>query len=151
MFSLWQQKRLNDQGWDNKSPKLILRKHSVSLHITQGKTVQAKKIKESKLDPNLVTVGVDLNVKNLAVIIVRRQGKIIKRYLLPTRDLISTGIGTGELFPGTSGSPESRSRVSVLMLIFGRIFRGSRMLAASRSSANGENSLSIHVKWWSYV
>jgi len=77
-FSLWQQKRLNDQSWDNKSPKLILRKHSVSLHMTQEKTVQAKKVKESKLDPNLVTVGVDLNVKNLAVITVRWQGKIIE-------------------------------------------------------------------------
>ena len=87
MFSLWQQKRLNDQGWDNKSPKLILRKHSVSLHITQGKTVQAKKIKESKLDPNLVTVGVDLNVKNLAVITVRRQGKIIKTVLITDKGL----------------------------------------------------------------
>jgi len=76
-FSLWQEKRLTDQDWDNKSPKLILRRHSVGLHIPQEKPVEATKVKESKENADLVTVGVDLNVKNLAVITVRQHGKII--------------------------------------------------------------------------
>ena len=33
---------------------------------------------ESKADPDLVTVGVDLNVRNLAVITVRQHGQIIE-------------------------------------------------------------------------
>jgi len=35
-------------------------------------------VKESKLDPDLVTVAVDLNVKNLAVITVRQQSMILE-------------------------------------------------------------------------
>ncbi|HUW64789.1 MAG TPA: transposase [Spirochaetia bacterium] len=77
-FSLWQERRLTDGGWENKSPKLVLRSHTIGLHVTQEKPVEAKKIKDSKEDPDLVTVGVDLNVKNLAVITVRWHGTIIE-------------------------------------------------------------------------
>jgi len=77
-FSEWQNTRLNDSSWENKSPKLILRPNYVGLHISQEKTIKAKKVKESKEDPHLVTVGVDLNVKNLAVVTVREDGKIIE-------------------------------------------------------------------------
>ena len=77
-FSLWQEKRLVDQDWENKSPKLVLRRNSIGLHISQEKTVEAEKVKESKKNPDLITVGVDLNVKNLAVITVRFYGRIIE-------------------------------------------------------------------------
>jgi IS605 OrfB family transposase len=75
---LWQEKRLLDQDWENKSPKLILRSKSIGLHISQEKAIEAKKVKESKGDPDLVTVGVDLNVKNLAVVTVRLHGVVIE-------------------------------------------------------------------------
>jgi len=67
-----------DPAWEGQSPKLILRKKSAALHFPQVKSVEAKKVKESKEDPHLVTVGVDLNVKNLAVITVRQDGAIIE-------------------------------------------------------------------------
>ena len=70
--------RWRDPAWENQSPKLILRKHSAALHFPQLKEVKAKKVKESKGDPHLVTVAVDLNVKNLAVITVRQDGRIIE-------------------------------------------------------------------------
>lgn len=65
-----------EEGWEEESPKLILSKHAAALHCLQTKTITAKKIVESKRDPDLVTVAVDLNVKQLAVITVRQQGKI---------------------------------------------------------------------------
>ncbi|MCL6639478.1 MAG: transposase [Firmicutes bacterium] len=77
-FSPWQKKRLTETSWDNKSPRLILREKTAGLHITQEKTVEAKKVGESKKNPDLITVGIDLNVKNLAVITVRKNGVIIK-------------------------------------------------------------------------
>jgi IS605 OrfB family transposase len=43
----------------------------------QTKTITAQKIVESKRDPDLVTVAVDLNVKQLAVITARQRGQII--------------------------------------------------------------------------
>jgi transposase len=46
--------------------------------ISQTKKITAKKVMESKQDPDLVTVAVDLNVKNLAVITVRVRGTIIE-------------------------------------------------------------------------
>lgn len=81
------QQRRNDLGWENQSPKLVLRKASTELHFPQTKEISAKKIKESKLDPNLVTVAVDLNVKNLAVITVRQQGAIIETVFLTDHGL----------------------------------------------------------------
>jgi putative transposase len=70
--------RRTDPAWEQQSPKLILRGNSAALHFSQVKAVQAKKVKESKQDPHLVTVAVDLNVKNLAVITVRQDGNITK-------------------------------------------------------------------------
>jgi putative transposase len=57
---------------------LVLRKRSAELHFPQEKTIEAKKVVISKQDPDLVTVGVDLNVKTLAVITVRQHEKIIE-------------------------------------------------------------------------
>ena len=70
--------RWRDPAWEPQSPKLILRKKSAALHLPQVKAVEAKKVKESKEDPHLVTVAIDLNVKNLAVITVRQDGAIIE-------------------------------------------------------------------------
>src|SRR6266478_809775 len=70
--------RWRDPAWENQSPKLILRPKTAALHFAQVKTVAAKKVKASKEDPHLVTVAVDLNVKNLAVITVRQDGAIIE-------------------------------------------------------------------------
>jgi hypothetical protein len=58
------EQRRTEPGWEQQSPKLILRKKSAELHFPQTKEVRAKRIIESKLDPNLVTVAVDLNVRS---------------------------------------------------------------------------------------
>jgi len=55
---------------------LILNKQTAAIHFLQSKAITAKKIVESKRDPDLVTVAVDLNVKFLAVITVRQHGVI---------------------------------------------------------------------------
>ncbi len=60
--------RWRDPDWEHQSPKLILRKKSAALHFPQVKHIEAKKVKESKEDPHQVTVAIDLNVENLAVI-----------------------------------------------------------------------------------
>jgi transposase len=70
--------RLKETDWQRQSPTLVLRTHSAELHIPQVKKIAASKVMERKHDPDLVTVGVDLNVKNLAVITVRQHGQIIK-------------------------------------------------------------------------
>jgi putative transposase len=70
------QQRLTDPAWEKQSPKLVVRKNEASLHFSQTQEVKAQKIVESKQDPDLVTVAVDLNVKMLAVITVRQRGTI---------------------------------------------------------------------------
>jgi len=70
--------RLREAGWQHQSPTLVVRAHAAELHIPQIKQIQASKVMERKLDPELVTVGVDLNVKNLAVITVRQKDAIIE-------------------------------------------------------------------------
>jgi IS605 OrfB family transposase len=70
--------RWRDPAWEQQSPKLILRKKTAALHFSQVKKVEAKKVRESKEDPHLVTVAVDLNVRNLAVITVRQDDRIIE-------------------------------------------------------------------------
>jgi len=70
--------RLKETDWQRQSPTLVLRAHSSELHIPQAKKIAAKKVMERKQDPDLVTVAVDLNVKNLAVITVRQHGRIIE-------------------------------------------------------------------------
>src|SRR5260221_12531887 len=72
------QRRLTQANWEKESPKLVLHKHEASLHFAQTKQITAKKVVERKQDPDLVTVGVDLNVKNLAVITVRQHDTIMK-------------------------------------------------------------------------
>jgi hypothetical protein len=70
--------RLLEADWQRQSPMLVLWAHTAELHIPQVKQIAAKKVMERKQDPDLVTVGVDLNVKNLAVITARAHGTIIE-------------------------------------------------------------------------
>jgi putative transposase len=70
--------RLGEAEWKRQSPTLVLRAHSAELHIPQVKKIEAKKVMERKQDPDLVTVAVDLNVRNLAVITVRQCGSIMQ-------------------------------------------------------------------------
>jgi hypothetical protein len=72
------QQRQRDPAWEQHSPLLVLTKQAAALHFPQTKRIQAKKVKESKRDPDLVTVAVDLNVKNLAVITVRQHQHIME-------------------------------------------------------------------------
>ena len=76
-FSRWQSMRLREKDWETESPKLVLREQSVTMHIPQIKKISAKKVKESKQNKQLVTIAVDLNVKNLAVATVRQKEKVI--------------------------------------------------------------------------
>lgn len=73
----WVKKRLSENGWNALSPSLIVKEKYIGLHFPQEKTIEAKKVKESKENPALFTVAVDLNVKNLAVVTVRQFGKIV--------------------------------------------------------------------------
>ncbi len=77
-YSRYFEQRRTEEAWEEQSPRLVLRRKSAELHFSQTKEIKAKKISESKRDPALVTVAVDLNVKNLAVITVRQAGKIIE-------------------------------------------------------------------------
>jgi putative transposase len=76
--SYYTAQRLKETDWQRQSPTLVLRPHSAALHIPQVKKIAVRKVLERKHDPDLVTVGVDLNVKNLAAITVRQHGQIIK-------------------------------------------------------------------------
>jgi IS605 OrfB family transposase len=75
-YNRYFERRRAEPGWETESPKLVLSKHAAAIHFVQTKTMTAKKIVESKRDPDLVTVAVDLNVKQLAVITVRQHGRI---------------------------------------------------------------------------
>jgi putative transposase len=81
------EQRRTEPGWEQQSPTLILRKKSAALHFPQTKEVRAKRVMESKRDPNLVTVAVDLNVRNLAVITVRQAGIIQESVFVTDRGL----------------------------------------------------------------
>jgi putative transposase len=70
--------RLKEIDWQRQSPTLVLQAHSAELHIPQVKKIAARKVMERKQDPDLVTVAVDVNVKNLAVITVRQHGQMIE-------------------------------------------------------------------------
>ena len=72
------EQRLSSEAWEHKSPLLVLRPHAAEVHFPQTKEIAARKVRESKLDPELITVAVDLNVKNLAVITVRQHQRIIE-------------------------------------------------------------------------
>jgi putative transposase len=86
-YSRYFEQRRADPTWEQQSPKLVLRPRSAELHFSQKKEIKAKKVKESKLDPDLVTVAVDLNVKNLAVITVRRRNTIIETVFVTDKGL----------------------------------------------------------------
>ncbi len=77
-YNRYFEKRRAEGGWEEASPKLILGKQSGAIHVLQTKAIKAKKIVESKLDPDLVTVAVDVNVRYLAVVTVRQHGKILE-------------------------------------------------------------------------
>jgi len=79
--------RWRDPAWELQSPKLILQKKSAALHFPQLKHVAAKKVKESREDSHLVPVAVDLNVKNLAVISVRQDDRIIETVFVTDQGL----------------------------------------------------------------
>ena len=76
LYNRYFEQRRAEIGWETESPKLILNKQSAAIHFLQTKPITAKKIVNSKRDPDLVTVAVDLNVKHLAVITVRQHGSI---------------------------------------------------------------------------
>ena len=73
-------KKKGKPGWPTATdhPTLVLRAHGAELHLPQMKKIEAKKVMERKQDPDLVTVAIDLNVKNLAVITVRQKAAIIE-------------------------------------------------------------------------
>jgi hypothetical protein len=72
------EQRQRDETWEQQSPTLVLRAQTAELHFPQRKKIAAKKVKDSKLDADLVTVAIDLDVRNLAVITVRQQGSILQ-------------------------------------------------------------------------
>jgi putative transposase len=79
--------RMNEQGWNTLAPKLVVRGKRVEIHFPQEKTIVAKKIVESKRDPDLVTLAVDLHVKHLAVVTVRQHGTIIETVFVSDQGL----------------------------------------------------------------
>src|SRR5260221_7210203 len=62
-YNRYFERRRAEAGWEMESPKLILKKQGAEIHFLQTKTMEAKKIVESKRDPDLVTVAVGLNVE----------------------------------------------------------------------------------------
>ena len=78
-YSRYFEQRRQDPQWEQQSPKLVLRPQSAELHFCQTKTIKAPKVAISKQNPDLVTVAVDLNVKNLAVITVRQHVRRMDR------------------------------------------------------------------------
>jgi IS605 OrfB family transposase len=57
------------------------------LHFCQRKEIKAQKVTQRKRNPELVTVAVDLNVKNLAVVSVRQHERIIETVFIPDHGL----------------------------------------------------------------
>jgi hypothetical protein len=113
--------RRAEQGWEQESPKLILGKQTAAIHFLQSKTITATKIVESKRDPDLVTVAVDLNVKQLAVITVRQHGMIIQTRFVSTTDWISTAITISNGWRRSNGNRASRSKGNVVISSSGGI------------------------------
>jgi hypothetical protein len=67
-YNRYFEQRRTEPEWQALSPKLVISSTGAAIHFPQSKTIKAKKVVESKRDPDLVTVAVDLNVKNLASI-----------------------------------------------------------------------------------
>jgi hypothetical protein len=106
------QQRQRDPAWEHKSPTLVLSKQAAALHFPQVKQVSAQKVKESKLDPDLVTVAVDLNVKQLAVITVRQHEQIIETVFVSDTGLDQQRYRHLRRIPRSSGNRASRWRAS---------------------------------------
>lgn len=83
----WHGTRFGEEGWEMESPQLVLRPGYAALHFPQARNVHLPSFWEAIKDPGLVTVAVDLNVKNLAVITVRRHGVIIRTLFVRDRGL----------------------------------------------------------------
>jgi IS605 OrfB family transposase len=78
-----QLEQLNDTSWSMQSPTLVSKatKRGIEwyLHIPLAKKVSLKPIKEQKKEnPNLTTLAVDLGLRHLAVVTVRKNGEIVK-------------------------------------------------------------------------
>jgi putative transposase len=86
-YNRYFERRRAEPGWDMESPKLILNKQGAEIHFLQTKAIEARKIMESKRDPDLVTVAVDLNIKQLAVVTVRQHGIIKATRFISDRGL----------------------------------------------------------------
>ncbi len=57
-YNRYFEQRRAEEGWEQESPQLVLGKQSAAIHCLQSKTIKARKIVESKRDPDLVTVAV---------------------------------------------------------------------------------------------
>jgi hypothetical protein len=120
-YNRYFEQRRAEEGWEHESPKLILGKKTASLHFLQTKTITATKFVESKRDPDLVTVAVDLNVKQLAVITVRQHGKIIQTRFVSDGGSTNTDIGISNESPGSNGSQAILSKASAAIRTSGGI------------------------------
>src|SRR6266487_3613607 len=86
-YSRYFERRRTDGAWQQQSPKLVLERKSAVLHFPHTREIKAKKVVESKRDPDLVTVAADLNVKNLAVVTVRQKAAIIESVFITDKGL----------------------------------------------------------------
>jgi IS605 OrfB family transposase len=86
-YSRYFEQRRTEPEWQALSPKLVLTKTGAAIHFPQTKMIAARKVVERKRDPDLVTVAVDLNVKNLAVITVRQHDQLIESRFLTDHGL----------------------------------------------------------------
>jgi hypothetical protein len=57
-YNRYFERRRAEPGWETKSPTFILNKQTAAIHFLQSKAITAKKIVESKRDPDLVTRNV---------------------------------------------------------------------------------------------
>src|SRR5258708_19582291 len=66
-YSRYFEQRRSEEGWEQQSPKLILRPKTAALHSCQIKEIKANKVMESKREPHLVTVPLTLPLTHLPV------------------------------------------------------------------------------------
>jgi len=86
-YNRYFEERRTEPEWQALSPQLVLTKTGAAIHFPQRKRIEASKVVERKRDPDLVTVAVDLNVKNLAVITVRQHERLIESRFLTDHGL----------------------------------------------------------------
>lgn len=109
-YSRYFEARRTESNWQALSPKLVLTKSGAAIHFPQAKTIEAQKVVERKRDPALVTVAVDLNVKNLAVITVRQHDQIIESHFLTDHGLDQHRYRHMRRVAKNSGNRAKRSR-----------------------------------------